>query len=177
MPRRWCNFCEEHHEESTCEINKSARDKIFGKIPQTTIVVLEFAEPEDVMIINTRNKSYALKGKYDPPRTSSNPSSSSLATTVQVSKALDSQRTISPLPFSKYNILNQLANIKVDATLLDMVAILEQQKHLNFFMEGKYSIVSNLYEEVDEEDSIVNKVAVHNFRHPVNPPRPFFDLI
>jgi hypothetical protein len=35
------------------------------------------------------------------------------------------------------------------------------------FMEGKYSIVSKLSEEVDEEDSFVNKVCVHNFRHPV----------
>jgi hypothetical protein len=53
MPRSWCNFCEEHHEETTCEVRKSARDKIFGKIPETTIVVLDFVEPEDVMIINT----------------------------------------------------------------------------------------------------------------------------
>jgi hypothetical protein len=36
------------------------------------------------------------------------------------------QGIISPLPSSKYNILNQLANIKADATLLDMVVILEQ---------------------------------------------------
>ena len=38
-------------------------------------------------------------------------------------------------------------------------------------MEGKYSIVSNLSEEVDEEDLFVNKVGVHNFIHPIkNPP-------
>jgi hypothetical protein len=167
MPRSWCNFCEEHHEESTCEVKKSARDKIFGKRPETTIVVLDFAEPEDVMIINTRNKSYAPKRKYDPPRNSSSPSSSSPAATVQVPKAPDSQGTTSPLPSSKYNILNQLANIKADATLLDMVVIPEQQKHLKQFMEGKDFIVANLSEEVDEEDSSVNKVGVHNFRYPV----------
>jgi hypothetical protein len=40
-------------------------------------------------------------------------------------------------------------------------------------MEGKASIVANLSEEVDEEDSTVNKVGVHNFRHPVKNP-PFF---
>jgi hypothetical protein len=67
MPRSWCKFCEEHHEESTCEVKKNARDKIFGKRPKATIVFLEFAEPEDVMITNTRNKSYAPKRKYDPP--------------------------------------------------------------------------------------------------------------
>jgi hypothetical protein len=82
MPYSWCKFCEEHHEKSTCEVKKSARDKIFGKRPETTIVVLDFAEPEDVMIINTRNKSYAPKSKYDPPRNSSSPSSSSPAATV-----------------------------------------------------------------------------------------------
>jgi hypothetical protein len=76
MPHSWCKFCEENHEETTCEVKKSDRDKIFGKMPETTIVVLDWAEPEDVMIINTRNKSYASKGKYDPPRTSSSPSSS-----------------------------------------------------------------------------------------------------
>jgi ribonuclease HI len=64
-----------------------------------------------------------------------------------------------------------LANIKADATLLDMVVIPEQQRHLKQFMEGKYFIVSNLSEEVNEEDSFVNKVGVHNFRYPVkNPP-------
>jgi hypothetical protein len=51
----------EHHEESTCEVNKSSIDKIFGKRPETTITVLDFAEPNDVMIINHRNKSYAPK--------------------------------------------------------------------------------------------------------------------
>jgi hypothetical protein len=67
--------------------------------------------------------------------------------------------------------LNQLANIKADATLIDMVAVPEQQMHLKQFMEGKYSVVANLYKEVVEEDSFVNKVGVHNFRYLVkNPP-------
>ena len=44
MPRSWCNFCKEHHEENTCEVRKSTRDKIFGKIPKDTIVVLDFFE-------------------------------------------------------------------------------------------------------------------------------------
>jgi hypothetical protein len=64
-----------------------------------------------------------------------------------------------------------LANIKEDAILLDMLVIPEQQKHLKQFMEGKYFVVSNLSEYVDEEDLSVNKVGVNNFRHPVkNPP-------
>jgi hypothetical protein len=77
MPRSWCNFCEKHNEESTCEVKKSVRDKIFGKRPETTIVVLDFTELEDVMITITRNNSYASKEKYDPPRTSTSPSSRS----------------------------------------------------------------------------------------------------
>jgi hypothetical protein len=123
LPRSWCNFCEEHHEEATCEVRKSAIDKIFGKRPETTIVVLDFAELEDVMIINTRNKAYAPKGKFDPLRNSSSSSSSSPTATVQVPKFLEIQGFNSPLPSSKYNILNQLANIKEDATLLDTVVI------------------------------------------------------
>jgi hypothetical protein len=59
LPRSWCNFCEEPHEEATCEVRKRAIDKIFGKRPETTIVVLDFTEPEDIMIINTRNNSHA----------------------------------------------------------------------------------------------------------------------
>jgi hypothetical protein len=101
LPRIWCNFCEEHHEEATCEVSKSVRDKIFGKRPETTIDVLDFAEPKDVMIINTRKKAYAPKGKFDPPRKSSSPSSSSPVATVQVPKVPDSQGTTSPLPSSK----------------------------------------------------------------------------
>jgi hypothetical protein len=60
-----------------------------------------------------------------------------------------------------------LANIKADATLLDMVDVLEQQKHLKKFMEGKTSTIANLSKEVKDKDSSVNKVGVHNFRHPV----------
>jgi hypothetical protein len=142
MPRSWCNFCKEHHEEITCEVKKSVIDKIFGKRPETTIVFLDFLEPEDIMIINTRNKSYSSKGKYDPPRTSSRPSSSSLVATIQVTKTPDSQGTPSPLPSSKYNILNQLANIKANVTSLYMVVVSKQQKHVKFFIEGKASIIA-----------------------------------
>jgi hypothetical protein len=78
------------------------------------------------MIINTRNKSYAPKGKSDPPCNYSSLISSSPASTVQVPKVTDSQGITLPLPSSKYNILNQLANIKADATLLDMVVVPEK---------------------------------------------------
>jgi hypothetical protein len=90
LPRSWCNFCKEHHKEATCEVRKSERYKIFGKISETTIVVLDFVEPEDVMIINTRNKAYDPKGKFDHPRNSSSPSSSSPVATIQVPKVPDS---------------------------------------------------------------------------------------
>jgi hypothetical protein len=176
LPWSWCNFCEEHHEETTCEVRKSARDKIFGKIPEATIVVLDFSELEDVMVINTRNKTYDPKGKFDLPHSSSSLRSSSTIAMPQVPKIPEIQRITPPLPSSKYNILNQLSNIKVDATLLDMVVIPEQQMHLEQFMEGKDSIVANLSEEVDEEDSFVNKVGVHKFKYPVKNP-PFYIFV
>jgi hypothetical protein len=81
FPRSWCNFCEEHHEEATCEVRKSAKDKIFGKIPEATIAILDFEKTYDVMVINARRKSYAPKGNFDPPRSSSRPSSSSTTAT------------------------------------------------------------------------------------------------
>ena len=90
MPRSWCNFCEEHHEEATCEVRKSIKDNIFGKRPETTIIVLDFSKPEYFMIINTKNNSYAPKGKYDPPRNSASLSSSSPTAIVQVPKVLGS---------------------------------------------------------------------------------------
>jgi hypothetical protein len=165
MSRSWCNLCEENHEESTCKVKKNVRDKIFGKRPNTTIVVLDWVEPENVMVINTGNKYYTAKGKYDPPRTSSTPSSSSQGADTKTVRTLDNQGVPSPLPSSKYNILNQLDNIKPDATLLDMVVIPEQQKHLKKFMEVKISTITNLFEESKKEDSIVNKIGVKNFRN------------
>jgi hypothetical protein len=60
-----------------------------------------------------------------------------------------------------------LANIKADETLLYMVVVPEQQRHMKQFMEGKSSIVANLFEEVNEYVSSVNKVGVHNFRYPI----------
>jgi hypothetical protein len=45
-PCIWCNFFEEHDDESTCEVKRSAEDKMFGERPGTTIVVLYFADPE-----------------------------------------------------------------------------------------------------------------------------------
>jgi hypothetical protein len=73
VSRSWCNFCEENHEESTCEVKKSARDKIFGKKPKTIIAFLAWEESKEVMIINTRKSFYAPKGKYNPPHTYSTP--------------------------------------------------------------------------------------------------------
>jgi hypothetical protein len=128
------------------------------------------------MIVNTRNKSYAPKGKFYPPRNSSSSSSSSPVSTVQVPKFPNNQVITSPLPSSKYNILNQLTNIRADATLLDMVVVPEQQRHLKQFMEGKEFVVANLSEEVNEEDSYVNQVGVHNFRYPIKNP-PFYIFV
>jgi hypothetical protein len=138
MACNWCKFRKENYEESTCEVKRISREKIFGKRPNTMIIVLHWVEPEDVMVINTRNKSYTSKGKYDLPHTYSTPSPSSQSDDMQAVKILDNQGVFYPLPSSNYNILNQLSHIKVDGTLWDMVFIPEQQKHLKKFMEGKF---------------------------------------
>jgi hypothetical protein len=145
MTRSWCNLCEENHDENTCKVKINARYKIFGKRPDTMIVVLDWAEPEDVMVVNTKNKSYTSKRKFDLPRTSSAPRSSSQNVDTQTVITSSDQGVCSPLPSYKYNILNQLDNIKVDSTLLDMVIIPEQQNHLNKFMEGKLSTIANIF--------------------------------
>jgi hypothetical protein len=52
-----------------------------------------------------------------------------------------------------------------------MVVVPEKQMRLKQFMEEKDFVVENIYEEVNKEDSSVNKVGVHKFRCPIkNPP-------
>jgi hypothetical protein len=141
MSSAWCNFCEENHDESTCEVKKNAKDRIFGKKLMLLLLFLDWAHQDDVMVVNTRNKSYPNKGKLiDPPRTTFAPSTSSQGYKLPgCQDSSNSQGTSIFFPPSKYNILNQLANIKADASLLDMVTIPEQQQHLKNFMEGKTS--------------------------------------
>ena len=48
-----------------------------------------------------------------------------------------------------------------------MVVIPEQQMHLKQFMEGKDYIIANISKDVEEEDSSINKIGVHNIRYPI----------
>jgi hypothetical protein len=125
------------------------------------------------MVVNTINKSYPSRNKIDPPRTTSAPSTSFQGTDSQAVKTPNSQGTNSFFPPSKYNILNQLANIKAYASVLDMVAISKQQQHLKIFMEGKISTVAKLTKNPEGDDSNVNKIGVHNFKNLVKYP-PFY---
>jgi hypothetical protein len=123
------------------------------------------------MLVNMRNKYYTNKGKGNIPKTTFSPSSSSQNTNPQVVTTNQSQETSVSFPSSKYNILNQLASIKADASLLDMVTIPEQQQHLKNYMEGKTSPVASISEELGEDEPHVNRIGVNNFRNPVkNPP-------
>jgi hypothetical protein len=72
------------------------------------------------MLVNSRNKLYVNKGKGDIPKTTFGPSSSPQNTNFQVFMTTQSPETSVSFPLSKYNILNQVANIKVDAYLFDM---------------------------------------------------------
>lgn len=31
LNQTWCNFCDDHHDEKTCEVMKENKEKIFGK--------------------------------------------------------------------------------------------------------------------------------------------------
>jgi hypothetical protein len=86
LSRTWCNFCEENHDEDTCEIKRNAREHIFGKRSYTTIVSLDWDREEDVMMVDTRNKSYQNKGKGGPPKTIFTPITSSHQTNTQITK-------------------------------------------------------------------------------------------
>jgi hypothetical protein len=43
LSRAWCNFCDDNHYESTCEVKKRAKERIFGKNVDTTIDDLDWA--------------------------------------------------------------------------------------------------------------------------------------
>jgi hypothetical protein len=128
---------------------------------------LVWAPEEDVMLVNTRNKSYTNKGKSNIPKNTFSPSSSSQNTNPQVVTTTESPETSMSFPPSKYKILNQQANIKVDASLLDMVTIPEQQQHSKNYMEGKTSPITSISEKLDGDESYVNRIGVNNFRNPV----------
>jgi hypothetical protein len=125
------------------------------------------------MIVNTKNESYPNQNKVDPTRTTSSPSTSSQGIGSQDAQIPNSKGMIYSFPPSKYNILNQLANIKAYASLSDMVFVPEQEQHIKKFMEGKISIVANLIENPEEDDSNVNKIGVNNFKNTVKYP-PFY---
>jgi len=88
-----------------------------------TIVALDWSPEEDVMLVNTRNKSYANKGKGNDFKTTFSHNSSSHNTNPQVVTTTQSPKTSVSFPPSKYNIINRLPNIKEDASLLDMVIV------------------------------------------------------
>jgi hypothetical protein len=98
MTHTWCNFCEESNDENICEVEINVRDKIFGKRLNTTIIVLDWPEPKDVMVVNTRNKSYTSKRKFDLPHTSSTPSTSSQNVDTQFVRT-SSNQGVSPCLF------------------------------------------------------------------------------
>jgi hypothetical protein len=94
------------------KLRKGHMSKSLEKMTETTIVSLDWDPDEDVMLVNTRNKSYTNKGKGNIPKTTFSPSSSSQNTNPQVVTTTQSPETSVSFPPSKYNILNQLANIK-----------------------------------------------------------------
>jgi hypothetical protein len=47
---------DQNHNENTFEIKHNAREHIFGKKIDTTIVTLDWAQEEDIMMVDTRKK-------------------------------------------------------------------------------------------------------------------------
>jgi hypothetical protein len=124
------------------------------------------------MMVDTRNKSYANKGKGGNPKTTFAPSSSSQQTNPQVTKGTQSQEVSTSSPSSsKYNILKQLATIKARCIFIGHGCHPRTTKHLKEFMEGKTSTIASVSEESNEEELYINKVVVNNPRIYVkNPP-------
>jgi len=148
----------------------------FGKGLDSTVATLYWAPKYDIMMVDTINKSYKNTNKGGLQKTIFSPSSSYHQTDSQnVSKPgsqtakVIEQPKVNPNPyfssFPKYNILKQMDNVKEDASLLDVVIVLEQKKHPKTFT------ISSLIENEYEEELHVNKLVVHKPRNPVkNPP-------
>ena len=58
----WCNFCDDYHEEQTCEVMKESKEGIFGKnqasiVNNSVVNSLEF-EDEEVHLVNSKANNY-----------------------------------------------------------------------------------------------------------------------
>jgi len=75
------------------------------------------------MLVNTHSKYYNNKGKGGNHGATFSPSSYSSIRNHWVDRIAQSQGASTSLLSSNYNIMKQLANIKVDATLFDIVIV------------------------------------------------------
>jgi hypothetical protein len=130
---------------------REQRENLWKKI-DTTIVALDWAPEEDVMMVDTRNKSYANKGKGGPPKTTFSPSSSSQQTNPQVTRVLKVKRFLPLLSSSKYNILETTSYNKSRCIFIGYGHHPRTTKASERFMEGKTSTIASLSEESNEEE-------------------------
>jgi len=105
LSRTWCTFCEENHNENTCEIKKNAREGIFGKRINITMVALDWAQEEDVIMVETQNKSYQNKSKGGHPKTTFARSTSFQQTNPQITRGTQSPEVSTLSYLSKYDTL------------------------------------------------------------------------
>jgi hypothetical protein len=93
------NFARNTMEKSRVRLIRVPKIRSLGNRElESIIVVLDLVDPKDVMFINSINKSYAPKGKFDPPCSSSRPSTSSPTTSVQGPKVPDSKEQLILFP-------------------------------------------------------------------------------
>jgi hypothetical protein len=66
------------------KLKKGHKSESLEKKIETTIVALDWVPEEDLMLVNTSNKSYVIKGKGNIFKTTFAPTSSSQNTNPQV---------------------------------------------------------------------------------------------
>ena len=53
----WCNFCDDYHEEKSCEVMKASKERIFGKkqleiVNNYAINSLDWVDEEKIHVLN-----------------------------------------------------------------------------------------------------------------------------
>ena len=134
LNRPWCNLCDDYHEEKTCEVMKESKERISGKkqayiVNKSSINSLKF-EDEEVHVFNTRENNYNTK----PPNGIYNKNNSNSLSTPKetILEKYNKEVTIpngnpkpqylvsTPTSSKKYNIGEELGQIKSSVTLLDL---------------------------------------------------------
>lgn len=108
---------------------KSTRERVFGKRPDLSINALDWMEDEDVLAITTRSQNQ-INSDFNRNVSRNQPINNFARNTSNFRNNFNNQQFTFADLISKYNIVEDLAKVKVDSTLIDLARVPEQHKNL-----------------------------------------------